>query len=117
MLGDAIHLMPPVGGLGGNTALRDAHLLTRQLTAAHRDERDLRSAIGAYEADMREYGPAAVRRAVADAEQVLTGGPITALGARSWFRLCAAFPPLRRRSFAGEWTTPATPRDWELAAA
>ncbi|HVH22218.1 MAG TPA: FAD-dependent monooxygenase, partial [Pseudonocardia sp.] len=117
VLGDAIHLMPPVGGLGGNTALRDAHLLTRQLTAAHRGELDLSSAIGTYEADMRDYGPAAVRRAVADAERVLTGGPAAALGTRSWFRLCAALPPLRRRSFASEWTTPATPREWELAAA
>jgi 2-polyprenyl-6-methoxyphenol hydroxylase-like FAD-dependent oxidoreductase len=34
LFGDAIHLMPPIGGLGGNTALRDAHLLTRLLTAA-----------------------------------------------------------------------------------
>jgi 2-polyprenyl-6-methoxyphenol hydroxylase-like FAD-dependent oxidoreductase len=113
----AIHLMPPVGGLGGNTALRDAHLLARQLAAAHRDQRDPVSAIGAYEADMREYGPAAVRRAATDAGQAASGGAVAAWGVRSWFRLCAAVPALRRRAFAGEWTSPAAPRDWELTAA
>ena len=117
VLGDAIHLMPPVGGLGGNSALRDAHLLTRQLTAAHRGKRDLISAIAAYENDMREYGPAAVGRAVADARQAVSGGPAAALGVRTWFRLCAAIPALRRRAFADEWTAPAAPRPWELAAA
>lgn len=117
VLGDAIHLMPPVGGLGGNTALRDAHLLTRRLTAAHRGERDLLPAIGEYESEMREYGPAAVRRAVRDTEQAASGGAAAALGTRSFFRLCAAIPALRRRAFAGGWTTPAAPRDWERAAA
>ena len=117
VLGDAIHLMPPVGGLGGNTALRDAHLLARQLAAAHRDQRDPVSAIGAYEADMREYGPAAVRRAAADAGQAASGGAVAAWRVRSWFRLCAVVPALRRRAFAGEWTSPAAPRDWELTAA
>ena len=114
VLGDAIHLMPPVGGLGGNTALRDAHLLTRQLAAVHRGERDLIPAIGAYEAELRTYGPAAVARAVTDAEQALSGTPATALGVRSWFRLCAAIPALRRRTFATDWTAPAAPRPWEL---
>jgi 2-polyprenyl-6-methoxyphenol hydroxylase-like FAD-dependent oxidoreductase len=117
VLGDAIHLMPPVGGLGGNTALRDAHLLTRQLTAAHHGRRDPVSAIAAYEADMRVYGPAAVRRAARDAVQAASGGTVGAWGVRSWFRLCAAVPALRRRAFAGEWTSPAAPRDWELTAA
>ena len=41
----------------------------------------------------------------------LSGGPVAAWGARSWFRLCAAVPALRRRAFAGEWTAPAAPRD------
>ncbi len=117
VLGDAIHLMPPVGGLGGNTALRDAHLLTRQLGAVHRGERGLIPAIGGYESELREYGPAAVRRAVTDTERALAGGAAAALGVRSWFRLCSAIPAMRRRTFAGGWTTPAAPRDWELAAA
>jgi 2-polyprenyl-6-methoxyphenol hydroxylase-like FAD-dependent oxidoreductase len=117
VLGDAIHLMPPVGGLGGNTALRDAHLLTRQLSAVQRGAQEPAAAIAIYEADMREYGAAAIRQALADCEQGLAGGVAAKLGARSWFRLCAAIPALRRRTFGGNWTDPAAPRPWELTAA
>lgn len=33
VLGDGAHMMPPAGGNGANTALRDAHLLTLELSA------------------------------------------------------------------------------------
>jgi 2-polyprenyl-6-methoxyphenol hydroxylase-like FAD-dependent oxidoreductase len=116
VLGDAIHVMPPIGGLGGNTALRDAHLLGRLLPAVDRGERDLRDAVGEYEAEVREYGPAAVRYAMAQKDQTLaesSGGPISAVTARVFFGLCASVPALRRRVFGKEWTGPAAPRAWE----
>jgi 2-polyprenyl-6-methoxyphenol hydroxylase-like FAD-dependent oxidoreductase len=117
LLGDAAHTMPPIGGLGGNTALRDAHLLARLLGAAQRDGRDAVAAIGDYEAEMREYGAAAVRYSRVQAEQALAEGAAATLGARAWFRLCAAVPALRRRTFTPGRAEPATPRPWELATA
>lgn len=60
LLGDAIHTMTPAGGVGANTALRDAALLTRQLIAVEYGSTPLRPAIAEYEARMREYGFAAV---------------------------------------------------------
>ena len=59
LLGDAIHVMPPSGGVGANTALRDAALLAGRLAAAGDDPRP---AIAAYEQEMREYATAVVRR-------------------------------------------------------
>ena len=60
VLGDAIHAMSPARGSGANTALQDAGLLCRILTEAAPDEKSLLAAIGEYEAQMREYGYAAV---------------------------------------------------------
>jgi 2-polyprenyl-6-methoxyphenol hydroxylase-like FAD-dependent oxidoreductase len=56
LLGDAIHTMTPGQGVGANTALRDAALLCRALTAASRGEKTILGAIAAYEAEMIPYG-------------------------------------------------------------
>jgi 2-polyprenyl-6-methoxyphenol hydroxylase-like FAD-dependent oxidoreductase len=113
VLGDAIHVMPPIGGLGGNTALRDAHLLSRLLPAVARGERDLLDTVAEYEAEMRDYGTVAVRYALEQAEQLLSQGVAATVAARAFFRLCAVVPPLRRRAFASGWAVPAAPRAWE----
>ncbi|GAB7184749.1 hypothetical protein ATKI12_4580 [Kitasatospora sp. Ki12] len=60
LLGDAIHPMPPSGGQGANTALRDAALLARTLTAVQRGTAELPAAVEQYEQRMLEYGFAAV---------------------------------------------------------
>jgi 2-polyprenyl-6-methoxyphenol hydroxylase-like FAD-dependent oxidoreductase len=49
LLGDAIHSMPPTGGIGANTALRDAALLSRQLASAAQGRVHPVDAIAAYE--------------------------------------------------------------------
>jgi 2-polyprenyl-6-methoxyphenol hydroxylase-like FAD-dependent oxidoreductase len=60
VLGDAIHLAP---GFGGNLAMRDAHLLSTRLAAAHQGRTDLLDAIGDYEDTMRRtsFPPAPVQ--------------------------------------------------------
>lgn len=115
VLGDAIHPMPPVGGLGGNTAMRDAHLLCQLLTAADRGRLPLLDAIAHYEQEMREYGFAAVRASVHMQRQALSTGTLPTLATRSWFRLCRALSPVRRLTFAHGWDQLAAPRPWEQA--
>ncbi len=105
LLGDAIHNMPPVGGLGGNMALRDASSLVRTLTAVQYGTSSLLPAIGVYEAEMRTYGFAAVRAALGYTKQAITSNRLERLGNRAWFRICHAIPPLKR-VFEDQWTGP-----------
>uniref|UniRef100_A0A0H3WXT9 FAD-binding domain-containing protein n=2 Tax=Pandoraea faecigallinarum TaxID=656179 RepID=A0A0H3WXT9_9BURK len=66
-LGDAVHTMSPAGGLGANTALRDAARLAYHLQSVARGHLPLPQAIAAYERDMCERAREAVRLADAGA--------------------------------------------------
>lgn len=60
LLGDAIHAMSPAGGLGANTALRDALALANALIAVQRGEQELSAALISYETAMRDWASAAI---------------------------------------------------------
>jgi 2-polyprenyl-6-methoxyphenol hydroxylase-like FAD-dependent oxidoreductase len=115
VLGDAVHGMPPAGGNGANTALRDAALLTRQLSQAARGERPLLDAIGDYEAQMREYSFQAVDLAMKTLRQGITSNPAEVFFSHSWFRLCSRVAALRRMTFGSSWAKVSAPREWERA--
>jgi salicylate hydroxylase len=74
-LGDAIHAMTPAGGIGANTALRDAALLSYLLTHVESQSIALAQAIETYEAEMREYAFAAVERSLASANYLYQLAP------------------------------------------
>lgn len=104
LLGDAIHTMTPGQGVGANTALRDAALLCRKLTAAARGESDLIAAIGEYEAEMLPYGFARVADSLdnngtsGDDPLYRPGvGRLALFAARTYFSLTAKIPALRRK--------------------
>lgn len=99
LLGDAIHNMTPMAGIGANTALRDADLLGRRLIEV-RDGRDLVGAVHDYEREMLDYGFAAVRASLRNARMAASDSRLLRAGMRGGLRLAGA---LRRR-------TPATDR-------
>jgi 2-polyprenyl-6-methoxyphenol hydroxylase-like FAD-dependent oxidoreductase len=94
LLGDAIHNMTPMAGIGANTALRDASLLAGKLAGARPET--LMTAIGQYEAAMREYGYAAVRLSLRNARQA-TSGPFSRTAFQTMLRATNTLPPLKRR--------------------
>ncbi|GAA4487258.1 FAD-dependent monooxygenase [Actinoallomurus oryzae] len=77
LLGDAIHAMSPAAGVGANTALRDAANLTTALGKVAHGE-PLIPALAAYEAEMIDYGFAAVRTSAANGHRMLGQDPLPA---------------------------------------
>ncbi|MFG2062661.1 NAD(P)/FAD-dependent oxidoreductase [Micromonospora sp. NPDC048871] len=73
MMGDAVHVMPPFGAHGGNTALRDAALLGRRLVEARAGGMPVEKAIARYQEEMVPYAFRAVDTAAALMRR-LTGG-------------------------------------------
>ncbi|MEJ3747843.1 FAD-dependent monooxygenase [Actinomycetes bacterium KLBMP 9797] len=100
LLGDAIHYMPPVGGLGGNAALYDANTLRHALIAVGRGERELLPAIAEYERAMLNNGFAAVRAATMYLHLATLPSHVIRATARMFFQLCGTVPPLRRAVFS-----------------
>ncbi|MCC2274796.1 FAD-dependent monooxygenase [Streptomyces sp. ET3-23] len=70
LLGDSVHATTPVGGVGANTALRDAALLSGLLAQADRGERGVTGAVAEYETQLRDYGYAAVRGSLVGAHRI-----------------------------------------------
>jgi 2-polyprenyl-6-methoxyphenol hydroxylase-like FAD-dependent oxidoreductase len=86
LLGDAVHTMTPLQGLGANTAFRDASLLAQQLARVQRGQTGLVSALQDYEAAMLTYGFAAVRQSLRVTEQFASDNPSATTPSR---RSCA----------------------------
>ncbi|MFD6821480.1 FAD-dependent oxidoreductase [Streptomyces sp. NPDC060085] len=95
LLGDAIHNMTPMAGIGANTALRDAEELCRALTG----EGPLTARVARYESAMRDYANQALALSTRNARgaAVTTRLPRTAF--RTVLRLAQTVPAVRRRIF------------------
>jgi len=106
LIGDAIHTMTPGRGVGANTALRDAALLCRNLTAARDGRMTLIQAIHEYEARMIEYGFDAVLKSREQMDgNALIHKPVVGraalAGMRTGMRLVNHLPPVKRRMAEG----------------
>ena len=99
LLGDAIHYMPPVGGMGGNTALQDAQRLCAALAAAD-GAGPLATALRDYQAEMLDRGVKTVRGVRLYTRMAISRSRLLRTTARAFFRLCGAVGPLRRAVFS-----------------
>jgi salicylate hydroxylase len=99
LIGDAIHSMTPMRGIGANCALRDAELLCHNLIAADRGEREPVAAIADYERQMIEYGFKAVRDSIRSARQFVSENAFGRFMFKSMLRTLNRFPALKRKAF------------------
>jgi 2-polyprenyl-6-methoxyphenol hydroxylase-like FAD-dependent oxidoreductase len=100
LLGDAIHTMTPLQGLGGNTAFVDAAILGHNLVEAATCGGDLVGAIGVYEAAMRDYGFDAVQRSLQVSSAVTSTSVFGRWAFRNVLRVANRQPWLHGQLFA-----------------
>ena len=72
LIGDAVHVMSPGGGVGVATALKDAATLTQQLVQGGLSV----TSIGSYETTMREYAEASIKRSFRGGEKFFGQPPV-----------------------------------------
>ena len=108
LVGDAIHNMTPMAGIGANTALRDADLLCRHLTSAR--GADVSTRIGEYENEMRIYANDALAVSTRNARNATSDARLPRIAFRTALRLAEAVPPFKRAMF-GAAGTAATAHD------
>ncbi len=72
-LGDAVHAMPPTGGMSASTAIRDAHVLCTELLRGHGTREQIVDAVQRYETQMREYASGVIAAARRPSAWVLSG--------------------------------------------
>jgi 2-polyprenyl-6-methoxyphenol hydroxylase-like FAD-dependent oxidoreductase len=95
LLGDAIHNMTPMAGIGANTALRDAGQLRQALAGGG----DLIAAIGRYETAMRGYANEALALSTRNASSAALAGRTGRTAFRLLLRATARSPWLQHRMF------------------
>lgn len=99
LIGDAIHNMTPMAGIGANTALRDADLLRRCLTDSGQAPA---ARIGRYESAMRGYANAALARSTRNARNATTVRRGERLMFHGLLRAASRMPPLTRAMFGDD---------------
>jgi 2-polyprenyl-6-methoxyphenol hydroxylase-like FAD-dependent oxidoreductase len=99
LIGDAVHNMTPMAGIGANTALRDAYGLKRALSAAAAGRIRLKAAISLYESEMRAYANPAVALSVRNARTAGSDARLARVAFRTALRVAEALPPVKRAMF------------------
>lgn len=99
LLGDAIHNMTPMAGIGANTALRDAEGLVGALTAP--GPAGLVDRVARYETTMRGYANDALALSTRNARNAASERRVPRLAFRTLLKISDAVPPVKRRVFPG----------------
>ena len=96
VLGDAIHNMTPLAGVGANTAFRDAELLSGLLARSNMEGTRACDAIGEYENKMRAYANTAVSLSNRNAVSASSGRPFQRWIFRTLLKAAQASPFVMR---------------------
>ncbi|MFC4585054.1 FAD-dependent oxidoreductase [Sphaerisporangium corydalis] len=96
LLGDAIHNMTPMAGIGANTALRDADALRRALVQAGPGRHALVGAVAGYEQEMRAYANQALALSLRNARNAGSDARLPRHAFRAMLRLTRGVATIKR---------------------
>jgi 2-polyprenyl-6-methoxyphenol hydroxylase-like FAD-dependent oxidoreductase len=100
LLGDAIHSMPPMGGIGTSIGLRDASLLCRNIIAVNQGRKELLQAFNDYEVEMLQYSFAGVKQSMEIAEKFVADSAIASYAMEKLLRVMNVLPGVKEKVFA-----------------
>lgn len=100
LIGDAIHSMPPMGGVGTSIGLRDASLLCQNIVAANRQEKSLKQALHDYEVEMLQYGFSGVQQSIKIAEKFVEDSAFSPFLMKNMLRVMNVLPGVKAKVFA-----------------
>ncbi len=119
-IGDAVHAMPPTGGRGAATAIRDADVLARQLTEVASGRTTPAMAIEASRRQMADYAHDALRASLMPLRARRWLSPPALTGLRAAAALRQSTEQLRQRATPGHgagsgiWATEPGPGETHL---
>jgi 2-polyprenyl-6-methoxyphenol hydroxylase-like FAD-dependent oxidoreductase len=97
LVGDAIHNMTPMAGIGANTALRDAERL--RFAISESSSGPLPTRVGTYEAEMRSYANQALALSTRNSSNAALASAANRFAFRALLRIGSAVPPLKHTMF------------------
>ena len=103
LLGDAVHNMPPLYGMGANMAMHDACLLCRQITEAKSNTKTLSQALEIFQDEMLKDGFDALNISMKYTRQAISYNWLNRFVSHSWFRLCKLIPAIKSYTFGKRW--------------
>ena len=97
LLGDAVHNMTPMAGIGANTALRDAGVLRRVLLEVATGQKQLLDAVAGYEKEMHVYANRAISVSTRNAKTAGSDAWLPRLAFRTLLRVAETIPMVKSR--------------------
>lgn len=103
LLGDAIHNMTPLRGMGANMAMHDAAVLERRINNSVKVNKDIRAEVAEYERIMLHHGFSAVNQALKLTNNAIEENKTGRKMSRLWFKLARRYKVIRKLTFSEKW--------------
>ena len=104
ILGDAVHNMPPLYGMGANMAMHDACLLCRAIVETNSNKKVLSQSLETFQDIMLKDGFGALNISMKYTQQAISYNWLNRFVSHTWFKLCQKIPAIKQYTFGKRWS-------------